>query len=385
MIRYLALLASLLVSPVWAAPPSVAVSLSELGHHPSDVPPHVGHDCVNQSGSLSTGAITYGLQYTACWDKAHDSGSGYLEGYIGMPQPSAANWYHSGFLGLKINGADLGAARLSDFWVAEQGQRGNLKMYWDSPQAGVTVSFVALAGDDRLFCGITLNPRQEIKTLSLRLQSYPSYFTYYNKRQGDRKLTTASATYGQEDGRQQALSPAEQWWLAFTDTIFDPARGEGDGGCAVLFLPEQVLGAKATVGSYACPVELEYKPQTRVIRLCLWDFNRRGNEESLTRLRAALGPTRELLGGLQFAPLALTEYDVTASLTAARTPLAPLVGSAELLARLEAQAAELLALQRQVREGLSPTPATAEKTLAQKLAAFEEALWAARFFVLLNG
>jgi len=381
----LLLVAMALTAHLWAAEPSVTVSIQPLSHHPSDIPPHVGHDCVNQQASLNTGAITYGLQYSACWDKAHETGSGFLEGYLGMPQPSSANWYAGGFLGLKINGVDIGATRLSDLWIAEQGQRGNLKFFWDTPQAGVTISLVALPGDDRLFAGVVIHPKTEIKSLSLRLLSYPSYFTSWNKRDGDRKIMTATQTYPQADGKPLTLNPSSQWWLAVYDTIFDPDKGEGDGGAAVAFVPEQVTALTATVGSYACPLELEYKPDTRVIRLCFWDFNKHGNEESLTKLKATVGPTLELLKGFEFAPLALTQYEVGPKIAGAKGQLGNLPGGEGLLAKLTTQGEELQRLQKQVREGLSPTPAADEKTLQEKLAAFEQLLWDVRFFVLLNG
>lgn len=366
------------------AAPLVTAKVQPIAHHKSDVPPHVGHDCVNQSASLDTGAITYGLQYNACWDAAHENGTGFLEGYIGMPQPTGANWYAGGFMGLKINGIDLGGSRMTDFWVSESGARGNLKMFWDTPMAGVTVSFVAFPGDDRLFCGLTLNPKTEIKSLSLRLLAYPSYFTYWNKRDGDRKLMTATETYPQAE-KPVTLDPASQWWLALYDTIFDPAKGEGDGGCAVAFVPEQVVSATATVGSYGSPIQIEYKPDTRVIRLCFWDFNKHGNEESLTKLKANVGPTLEQLRALQFAPLALTSYDVNSRATAAKAQLGKLPGSEALLARLETQKTDLLSLQKQVAEGLSPTPPATEKALQEKLAAFDQLLWDVKFFVLING
>ncbi|MEI6501579.1 MAG: hypothetical protein WCP21_11225, partial [Armatimonadota bacterium] len=368
-------LAATLCVGLWAAEPSVSVAVRPMSHHSSDVPPHVGHDCVNQNASLSTGAITYELQYNACWDAAHEKGVGFLEGYLGMTQPTSANWYAGGFLGLKINGTDLGETRLSDLWIAEQGQRGNLKFFWDTPQAGVTISLVALPNDDRLFVGITLSPKTEIKTLDVRLLSYPSYFTYWNKRDGDRKLLTAMQTYPQADGKPLTLNPVGESWLALYDTIFDPAKGEGDGGCAVAFVPEQLTYLGATVGSYGCPVGAGIKPDTKVIRMCFWDFNKHGNEESLAKLKASVGPTLELLRSIEFAPLALTQYEVGPKIAGAKGQLGNLPGSEALLTKLTAQGDALQTLQREVREGLSPTPAATEKKLQEALAAFEQLLW----------
>jgi hypothetical protein len=153
----------------------------------------------------------------------------------------------------------------------------------------------------------------------------------------------------------------------------------------VAFVPEQVAALTATVGSYGCLIEMEYKPDTRIIRLCFWDFNKHGNEESLARLKATVGPTLEMLKAFEFAPLALTQYDAAAKLTAAKAQLGGLAGGEELLAKLTAQAGKLQGLQKQVREGLSPTPADDEKKLQERVTAFEQLLWDVRFFVLLNG
>ena len=150
-------------------------------------------------------------------------------------------------------------------------------------------------------------------------------------------------------------------------------------------VPEQVTAMKATVGSYAIPIELEYKPDTKVIRLCFWDFNKRGNDESLAKLKLQVAPTPEMLRAFEFAPLALTQFDVSAKMAAAKGQLGRLTGAETLTAKLEAQAAEVQALQKQVREGLSPTPAATEKALQEKLAGFEQLLWDVKFFVLING
>ncbi len=384
MIRPLLLAALLLPWPALAQTADATARVLPMSHRAGTAKGHEGHDAVSQEARLTTTGITYGLVYNSCWDDNHAPGGADGSAYLGMCQPTSANWYTSGFLRLKINGDDLGIARLADMWIAEQGRRAAVKMHFDHPRANVLISSLLHANDDRLFVVISLSPRAEITSLDLSLLSYPSYFTYWNKRDGDRKGLTAIQTYPQANGKQQ-LNPAAQWWTAFYDTIFDPAKGEGDGGCAVAFVPEQVSAAEVVVGSYACTMDLKIKPDTRQIRLCFWDFNKHPNREALTKLSATLPETLERLRSLSPLPLAITESDVAAQAATARAQLANIAGRQALEQKLTDQTAELTRLRQELLDNKSPDPAAAEKDLAEKLAAFEQLLWDVKFFVLING
>jgi hypothetical protein len=374
-----------LAAAAHAQAPRAEARVQAMSHRTLPEGDHKGHDAVSQTAFLSNEAIRYGLVYTSCWDASHGPGGATGSAYLGMPSPTSANWYQGGFLRLKINGQDLGEAKLADLWIAEQGRRATLKFHFDHPQAAVLISTTLYAGDNRLFVNVGLSPKTEIKTLDLSLLSYPSYFTYWNKRDGDRKGMTSTATYPQADGKRIALDPAGQPWIAFTDTIFDPAKGEGDGGCAVAFVPEQVLSAEAVVGSYACTVDLKVKPDTRNLRLCFWDFNKQANQPALTALLGALPQTLEQLRAMDFLPLAISEYDVAAKAELARTQLGALPGREALTRKLADQSAELTRLRQELTDNKSINPAATEKALADKLAAFEQLLWDVKFFVLING
>jgi hypothetical protein len=385
MIRSVLLIACLLPGPLLAQDARATARVMPLSRRAATAEGHQGHETVSQEARLASGAINYGLLYNSCWHASHTPGGADGSAYLGMPQPTSANWYQGGFLRLKINGDDLGQVPLRDWWVAEEGRRAAVKMYFDHPRASVLITSLLYAGDDRLFVIITLSPKTDITALDLSLLSYPSYFTYWNKRNGDRKGLTAIQTYLQADGKKQQLNPAAQWWTAFTDTIFDPAKGEGDGGCAVAFVPEQISAAEIVVGSYACTMDLKVKPETRQIRLCFWDFNKRPNAEALAKLSAALPQTEEQLRTLSPLPLAITDADPQAQATAARTQLAPIAGSQALAQKLTDHTQELLRLRQELLDNKSPDPAAAEKALAEKLAAFEQLLWDVKFFVLIHG
>jgi hypothetical protein len=343
----------------------------------------VGHEIVSRDATFRGGPVDYGIAYRSCWDPAHGPGVGYLEGTIGMPGPTAANWYHGGFLHLTLNGHNLGTTKLSDMWVSETGSRASLRLYWDTADATVLASFLTLPGDDRLYVALDLTPKVEIKELQVALQCYPSYFTYANKRTGDRKVLTATKTLNQDDN--VAVDPASQWWLAFYDTVFDPARGEGDGGCAVAFRPEQVASAQVSVGSYGCTTTLRYAPGTRRLRLAFWDANKRANAVFLTDVQREVAATRDLLASLDFAPLALVSYDAATKRDAALKDLAPVAGNEPLAAKVKAAADGVLAARQALQQAAGPSPAATEQGLREAIEAFEQLLWDVRFFVLIHG
>lgn len=388
MVRYLSgplVLLVLLETAAISPPGGVAVRLSPMAHRSNEAKDHQGHESVSQSAALTNDAITYGLSYTSCWHASHAPGGAAGDTYLGMSQPTSANWYNGGFLRLKINGDDLGVARLKELWCAETGPRGTVKLHFDHPQAGVLISTLLFEQDDRLFVTIGLSPKTEVRSLSVSLLSYPSYFTYWNKREGDRKGMTATQTYPQADGKPVTLDPRAEWWVAFYDTIFDPAKGEGDGGCAAAWMPEQVTGAKIVVGSYACTADLTYKPDTRLLRLCFWDFNKQSNQSALARLAALLPQTREDLRILNPLPLAISGSDVEAKAAAARAQLAGIPGAGLLEQRLVQQTADIVRMRGELMEQQAADPATAEKELMEKLGAFEQLLWDVKFFVLIHG
>lgn len=378
-------LSLLLAVPLLAHADQVTGRVSPASHTPSTAADHAGHDAVSQDARLSNDTITYGLHYASCWDQSHGPGGAAGDCYYGMPLPSQANWYYGGFLRLKINGQDLGQAKLADLWLAETGRRGSLKMHFDHPLAGVVISSMLYADDDKLFVTLGLSPKTEITALDLALICYPSYFTYWNKRDGDRKGMTTTETYPQADGKRLKLDPAAQWWVAFYDTIFDPAKGEGDGGCAVAFVPEQVLSDEIVVGSYACTMDLKLKPDTRQIRLCLWDFNKQPNQQALAKLAAGLPQTLDRMRALDTVPLAISGLDIAKQAQDARRQLGDLPARQDLDRKLIEQSAEIARLRLELIDNTTSDPAAAEKALADKLAGFEQLLWDVKFFVLING
>jgi len=275
-----------------------------------DRPGHKNHVMHSRNAMILCGKANYGVRYGVCDDKAHGTKVVPLEGYIGMPQPSAANWYHGGFLFVVLNGHDIGTTPLSSMSIAQHEGRAILDMVWHDELASVRVRFLGLPDHDNLYCEIAIEPKQPIRSVAVRLRCYPSFFTAAYRRDGARRIQTPTALVAQ--GQRATLPAKESWWALYDDDVFDVAKGEGDGPCGLLLLPEEATEVSFSPGSYAVGTEIVYPAQTRRVRLALWDFRGRTNAEALARLRTGAEAVRKELAALDFTPDAVRGVDIAA-------------------------------------------------------------------------
>ncbi|HID07671.1 MAG TPA: hypothetical protein EYP10_11065, partial [Armatimonadetes bacterium] len=222
---------------------------------------HRGHVFMERAGTFTLGRYRYIVRYCACVDKAHAPYVAPLEGYIGMPEPSRANWYHSGFLFIRINGKDIGTTPLSSMLAVESGKRAMLDMTWHHKLADVRVRFVGLPNDDKMLVEITVERKAKITSIEVFARCYPSFFTAWYKRTGARRILTPTSLIKQ--GERVTLPAKQNWWLVYYDEVFDVARGEGDGPCAMLFIPEDAIDITLNCGSYAVDTTVRFRPTAR--------------------------------------------------------------------------------------------------------------------------
>ena len=268
---------------------------------------HRGHLYQSREASLDTGKVRYVVKYCACVDEAHGEEAAPIEGYIGMPAPSPANWYHGGFLCVSVNGQDIGRARLSNMLVAESGARGLVDMVWHHAPADVRVRFLALPEDDKLLVEIALDPKTEVQSLEVRATCYPSYFTSWNHRDGARRVRTPSSLVQQ--GETAALPAADHWWLAYYDEVFDVAKGEGDGPCGMLVLPDEAQELAVQCTDYPVNTTISFRPELRRLHLAFWDWTGRSNADVLGAMPAAAARARTDLQRADFTPAPLRDFD----------------------------------------------------------------------------
>ncbi|HIE09266.1 MAG TPA: hypothetical protein EYP65_05400, partial [Armatimonadetes bacterium] len=126
--------------------PLLVVTVSDLGWRVATTGylRHEGHKFAQQTVVLDTGRIRYAVKYCSCIDPAHKGRAAPLEGYIGMPMPTSENWYHSGFLFVRLNGVDIGTYKVKAVRVVETGERGAVDICWEAEPGFVRVRFLAL-------------------------------------------------------------------------------------------------------------------------------------------------------------------------------------------------------------------------------------------------
>lgn len=343
---------------------------------------HKGHVFREQQANFSLGQAAYAICYKACVDKAHAPNVAPIEGYIGMPRPTSCNWYHSGFLFITLNGKDIGTTPLSSMMVAERGERAILDMVWRHEIANVRVRFLGLPDHDNLYCEIAVEPKQELKSLAVKLRCYPSYFTSWNKRDGARRIQTPATLV--EQGQSVKLPAKENWWAVHYDEIFDVAKGEGEGPCAMLLFPNEPSEISFSPGSYAVGTTIAYPPETRRIHLAFWDFKGKTNTEALARLEEGAEGIREELAKLDFTPAAVKGFDVEGIHAAVKRAMKSEVVRATLGDRIEEIQEWLDKYALSLEEGVEGGGIEGEEKLLQSIDRYYSFMWEVKLAELVS-
>ncbi|MCE5216348.1 hypothetical protein LLH03_04860 [bacterium] len=334
-----------------------------------------------QSARFSFGPIPYSISYRVRVDKNRNVIVP-SEGYLGMPLPTSCNWYGGGFLTVTLNGQDIGMTPAGSVIVSQTGSQAILDLVWHHAIATVRVRFVGLPGRDRLYCEISFDPKQEIKSLALGLRCYPSFFTSWYKRDGARLIQTPTATIRQ--GEAAKLPARDQWWALYSDDVFDVAKGEGEGPCAMMYLPGQPSEVNYAPGSYAVDTTLVYPASTRQLRLAFWDLKGSTNAEALARMQAEAETTRQELEQTDFTPEVVRSFDVAALQAEVDRALA----SPEIRRTLGSRLSEVEAWVTRYGPALRQRDANpgieAEETLLQSLQTYQSFIWEVRLAELLS-
>lgn len=231
-----------------------------------------GHKAETHLITLDSGAARYTFRYSGCVDPSHGDLRPSSEGNFGMPDPTPANWYWGGFLQVFVNGTDAIKYRQTDMRVIESGARGGLQAIWAHPDADVGLRLLLLPGANHVLAYLTWKPRPPatVNSIAVHLRCYPSFFTAARGRQGERHCKTPRIDKGEPETLE--LVPSEDTWLLFYDAIFDKAKGEGEGPCAALVVPDAVQSGKVIIGDYAVITQIALKPEAGAARLAFYDF-----------------------------------------------------------------------------------------------------------------
>lgn len=255
------------------------------------------------------GPISYAIRETYRYNEEDPSRVHPGEGYIGMPAPTSQNWYHGGFFFIEVNGRDV-PVPASSMMTVETGERAILDVVYHHEAANVRARFFGLPGEDWLGCEVTIEAIEEIASLGVKLRCYPSFFTSHFKREGARRIQTPSTLVVQDTQAEGPLT--EHWWAVYYDDIFDVAKGEGAGPCAMLAVPVEGATITFAPGGYAVGTSMSFPAETGTLRFAFWDLKGRTNEEALADIRAQADQVRGVLETIDLTPKAVTEFDVAA-------------------------------------------------------------------------
>ena len=269
-----------------------------------------GHQILTHNIGLENSRQKYSFQYSGCIDPSHNGEHPSAEGNFGMPTPCACNWYHSGFLTMDINGKDVVRQDLKQMQVIESGARGEFQVVWAHPDAEVALRTVLLPGENHVLCLLKWQPVEghTLKNVTVRLRCYPSFFTSAMHRRGERHVKTPRTD--QQEPSTLTMAPGQDPWLLYYDTVFDVAKGEGEGPCAAIVEPAALLGGKVSIGDYAVMTEFNVKPAAGSLRLGLYDLCRSTNAEAIAYLQAHGNEDLVELLNLDFRPGTVRGLDV---------------------------------------------------------------------------
>lgn len=375
---------ALLVAITWALGDEQAkVSVRDSGFrtHPAQWECTPGHTVQTRDISLESSTIRYAFAYSGCTDASHGDRRPSSEGNFGMPAPVRSNYYAGGFLQVIINGEDAIAYRVEDMQVLDQGTRGSFQAIFAHPDAEVGVRLALLPASNHLLMQVRWSPRPEktIKSVRITLRTYPSFFTSFHHRQGERHCRTPRTD--QQESSVLKLVPQEDGYLYFYDAIFDVARGEGDGPCAAVLSPEGLTGGQVSIQAYPVTAALDYDPAAGEARIALYDFAGLTNAQAQQYLDENWQRDQAELMSFDFRPEAARNLDVAAFTEQIRTMLLEAAEDGEVLRpKVEELLGKLADAQAQAAAG----DWRAEAQLSGLLRDSDALLWKLRIFALLN-
>lgn len=379
----LLVLSVMLALPALAAETAATVSVRDSGvsTHPSRYECTSGHTIETRSFTIESAVRRYSFAYSGCIDPSHGEERPSSEGNFGMPTPSRCNYYAAGFLGIIINGKDAVRHRVIDMQVLETGARGSFQALFAHPDATVGLRLLMYPDSNHVLCHMQWIPKPgaTINTVTVKLITYPSYFTTFNNRVGDRHCMTPRTD--QQQSSRLDLVAGEDTSLLFYDTVFDVARGEGEGPCGVVIGQEGLTGGHVEIAAYPVVSYLDFAAAAGQAKMAFYDFAGMTNaeakdyfaqhaQEDLARLVATdfrPGPIQKLT----FADFETQMNDLLANAADDGEGLRPKV--TQLVADVKAQS-----------EMGAGGDWEAEAKLAKLLIDSEEMLWKLRIFALLN-
>ena len=106
-------------------------------------------------------------------------------------------------------------------------------------------------------------------------------------------------------GERLAAWAAQGRWAVLYDEVFDPAKGEGQGPCALAVDPDGLSSVRVEPRSYPSYVILKAKPGVNQVRLAVWEFPDLPNADAPARFPAAADQATLKAAGVETTPAGL--------------------------------------------------------------------------------
>lgn len=193
---------------------------------------------------------------------------------VGMIKPSHFQWYAGNFFEVRYGKKKLhsGSFKVSQI---KSGPVGSAVLEYEGGIKG-KVTLTLADNDDKL--GFLFTPADKKMRYLLTLSAYPG--TYGKKELRKRVIHT---NLGKVKGSAYKLTGRE-FYMVFGDEYYDRALNRGDGCCAALFNPKQLLPGSRMSCGYACTAYLYMKPGTDAA-VILWDFKGKSIKQALDYMK----------------------------------------------------------------------------------------------------
>jgi len=237
--------------------------------------------------TVSTPWVAYTLRYCSYKERdgSYRRGAGHSGCDLGMPGPSAQNWYSSGFMDVELDGHSLDATHAEWAKVKTEDGRAALEGTWKTPRGTVRI-VLTVARDKGLEIIGRLGDDVTAKKVVVPLLAYPATYQVPDKA---RRLVTAKRTV--KAPAKCDLDRVSENVVVLYDANYDVPHPKASGPCALRFEPGKPRHARVDLGTYGVRINLNYSG-ARSFRVFLYDYAGCTNAEVLAYYREKVFPAR---------------------------------------------------------------------------------------------
>ena len=194
---------------------------------------------------------------------------------VGMIKPSHFQWYAGGFFKITSGKKNLSQG---SFAVKEikSGAKGEAVLEYSGGALNGRVTLTLHDNDDKL--GFLFTPADKKGRYMVALSAYPGHY-------GTAKLRkrVMYTNLGKVQGNVKRVTPQDHY-AVFGDEYYDRAHNRGDGCCAFLYNPKQVLEGSSIRSGYGCTAYLYMVPGAEAA-FVFWDFKGKSLQQALEYMK----------------------------------------------------------------------------------------------------